>query len=426
MRKGFKIVAVVLGVIVVLVLILAGVWTWFTRQAFPRTTGTVEVAGLNQAVDIVRDDYGVPHIYADNPADLFFTQGYVHAQDRFWQMEFQRRLGSGRLSEIFGESSLATDRYIRHFNFRESSEKVYASMTGESRMVLDAYAAGVNAYIGDRSPADLGLEFALLGLQGVRWDIEEWDPADSLVWAYMMVFDQASRFNELEMLNLIAAVGEDMAQDLVPPYRDDRPVIIQSEDLASSGDGLLTSAVDLGKEELTYLLSLVDNRDKLDFGFSSTTAAASNSFAISGDLTDSGNAYLANDPHMGVLAPSLWYEVGMHCVPKSEDCVYNFRGFSLPGVPAILIGHNDRIAWGLTNGAFDVEDLFVERINPSNPDQYEVNGEWVDMDVRREEVIVRGWDQPDVLLVRSTRNGVVATDELIDQDPYSSGTIYMY
>ncbi|HET6443066.1 MAG TPA: penicillin acylase family protein [candidate division Zixibacteria bacterium] len=422
MAKVLKIAGIVLGVIVVLALILFGAWTWFSRQAIPKTSGTVEVAGLIQPVEIVRDEYSVPHIYGQTPEDLFFAEGYVHAQERFWQMEFQRRLGSGRLSEIFGESSLETDRFLRHFDFRGSSEEIYASMGEEARIILDAYSAGVNAYIMDRSPSSLGLEFALLGLQGVKWEIEEWTPVDSLVWAYMMVFDQASRFNELEYLKVIATVGRDMAGDLLPPYRDDRPTIIQTEDLVSSQGIPSSTFVELGEAEKSYLSALALGSEPELFGLASGFASASNSMAISGELTDSGNAYLANDPHMGVQAPSLWYEVGAHCVPKSAACIYNFRGFSLPGVPGILIGHNDRIAWGLTNGAFDAEDLFIERINPDNPDQYEVNGDWVDMDIKRHEIVVRGWDEPDILNVRSTRNGVVATDELIDQDPYSSGT----
>jgi penicillin amidase len=129
---------------------------------------------------------------------------------------------------------------------------------------------------------------------------------------------------------------------------------------------------------------------------------------------------LANDPHMSVNMPNLWYEVGVHCVEKTADCLQNFRGFSLPGVPGVVIGHNDRIAWGLTNASFDAEDVFIERINPQNPNQYEVNGEWVDMELRREEILVRGQNQPVVIIVRSTRNGVIATDRMVDNHPFSA------
>jgi len=238
----------------------------------------------------------------------------------------------------------------------------------------------------------------------------------------MMVFDQASRFNELEHVKLIATVGEEMTGDLLPSYRDDRPVVIPASDIASVPDNQNSPTYALSKEISSYLESIRSSQQPELFGLGAEFAAAPNSMAVSGNLTDSGNAYLANDPHMGVQAPSLWYEVGVHCITKSTECMHDFRGFSLPGVPGILIGHNDRIAWGLTNAAFDAEDLFIERINPENPNQYEVNGEWRDMDIRREEIVVRGWDEPSILFVRNTRNGVVATDELIGQDPFSDGS----
>jgi penicillin amidase len=422
MPKGLKIVIIILGIVGVLALLVFGGWTLFSRQAFPKTSGKIKVEGLANAVEILRDEYGVAHIYGETSEDLFFAEGYVHAQERFWQMEFQRRVGSGRLSEIFGESTLATDRFLRHFDFRGSSEEVYASMGDSTRNLMDAYSAGVNAYISERSPSSLGLEFALLGLQGVKWEIEEWTPVDSIVWGYMMIFDQGSRFNELDHVKLIASVGEEMAGDLRPDYRDDRPVVIPASDLAFRTNDQPSSVAELGGEAAAFLAALDVNNEPELFGYGSEFASASNSMAVSGKLSESGNPILANDPHMGVQAPSLWYEVGVHCVAQSSDCTHNFRGFSLPGVPGILIGHNDRIAWGLTNAAFDAEDVFIERINPENPDQYEVNGEWEDMDIRREEIVVRGWDEPSILIVRNTRNGVVATDELIDQDPYSTGT----
>jgi len=153
----------------------------------------------------------------------------------------------------------------------------------------------------------------------------------------------------------------------------------------------------------------------------SLNSGASNSFVISGENTTTGMPLFANDPHMGVSMPALWYEIGMHCVKKSDNCIYDFRGFSLPGVPGVLIGHNDRIAWGLTNASFDAEDVFIERINPENTDQYEVNGVWVDMEIRREEINVRGQEQAEVIFVRSTRNGVVASDVMVDQAPFSYG-----
>ena len=427
MSRGLKALLILLGIIAVLAVVVVGAWYWFTRQAHPKTDGRVTLPGLQQPVEIVRDAYGVAHIYANSTEDLFFAQGYTHAQERFWQMEFQRRTAAGRLSEIFGETTLETDRYLRHFGFVQSTEGAYALLDDETRTAIDAYARGVNAYIADRRPAQLGLEFALLGVQGTEWEIEPWTPIDSMSWAYMMIFDQGGRPNQdLRVANMIGALGFDRFTDIYPQYRDDRPTIIDSSELDYLGASDASPLAALNEDELAYLLDLSraaaegDNVPPLLAKMMTPYGAGSNSFAISGERTATGAALLANDPHMGVRMPALWYEVGMHCNVKSDDCPYEFRGFSLPGVPGVLIGHNDRIAWGLTNAAFDAEDVFIERVNPDNPNQYEVNGEWVDMEVRREEIVVNGWDQPDVIFVRKTRNGVVASDSLVNASRFGA------
>lgn len=423
MSKAVRRLAISFAVLALVALVLVGVFFWFTRQAFPQTDGRLPVEGLTQPVEIVRDEYGVAHIYAHTPQDLFFAEGYVHAQERFWQMEFQRRTAAGRLSEIFGKTTLGTDKFLRQFGFYDLTRQSYEMMGEGARQVVDAYTAGVNAYISTRKPAQLGLEYALLGVQGVQVEIEPWTPVDSLIWAEIMIFDQSGRgsLSELGNIDLLAAVGEQGYADLNPPYRPDRPVIIPTEDLGKTTGltpGRLTS---FSSAELEYLLAVRRGLETppLLVGLGLEALGGSNSFAVSGSKTASGKPFLANDPHMAVSAPSLWYEIGMHCVEKSAECIYNFRGFSLPGVPGILIGHNDRLAWGLTNADFDAEDTFVERLNPENPDQYEVNGEWVDMQVRREEIIVRGQVEPVVIFVRSTRNGVVATDYMISNDQFT-------
>ena len=428
MPKGVKIILIIVGILAIIALVAVGIVRAQMRKAWPETSGTVQIEGLDQAVEIVRDEYGVAHIYGHTEEDIFFAQGYVHAQDRFWQMEFQRRTGAGRLSEIFGETTLPTDRYLRHFGFYDLAQQAYDMSNEKTRSLIDAYSAGVNAYIADRSPDELGFEFTLLGLQGVDVEVEPWQPADSIVWGEMLIFDQASLFS-VELLNLarIAQVGTEMNEYLLPPYRDDRPVIIQSEDLLTQTAPESSPLAHYNEDELAYLLAAAESFDEAamlpellaDLGFGQ--GGASNSFAISGDLTETGKPLLANDPHMGINMPNLWHEVGLHCVEKSADCVYDVRGFALPGVPGILIGHNDRIAWGLTNAAFDPNDVFIERLNPQNPNQYEVNGNWQDMEVRREEIAVRGQDEPEVFFVRRTRNGLVITDGMSDVKPYSDG-----
>ncbi len=257
MSRGLRLFGGIVAGIVVLGLALGGLWFWFSRRAIPETRGTVNVAGLAAEVEILRDEFGVPHIYADSPDDLFFAQGYAHAQERFWQMEFQRRTGAGRLSEIFGEATLGTDRYLRNFGFHELASAAYELADPETKRILDAYAAGVNAYIEDRTPAQLALEFAIVGLQGVEIEIEPWTPPDSLIWGEMLIFDQSDQLRtELRNIDLLAAVGERMYQDLTPAYRADRPVIVTTEELVTIPQGPAATRSNLGGPELAYLLAI--------------------------------------------------------------------------------------------------------------------------------------------------------------------------
>jgi penicillin amidase len=428
MPKGLKIILIIVGIIAVIALVAVGIVRAQMRKAWPQTSGTIQVDGLNQAVEVLRDEYGVAHIYGSTEEDLFFTQGYVHAQERFWQMEFQRRTGAGRLSEIFGEATLSTDRYLRHFGFYGLAQRAYDMLDDKTMSLVDAYTEGVNAYIADRTPDELGFEFTLLGLQGVDVEVEPWRPADSMVWGEMLIFSQAYLYSiELNNLARIAQVGTELNDYLLPPYRDDRPVIVPTDELLTEAELDASPLAKLSDDELAFVLAeaksqadggmLPDLLADLGFGI----GGASNSFAVSGDLTETGMPMLANDPHMSINIPNLWYEVGLHCVDKSADCVYDLRGFSLVGVPGIVIGHNDRIAWALTNAFFDASDVFIERLNPENPDQYEVNGQWQDMELRREEIEVQGHDEPEVFFVRHTRNGLVISDGLTNVEPYSDG-----
>jgi len=185
MKRWLRNLVIAGGIVVFLVVVLFGAWLWITRWPYPKTRGRITLEGLSAPVEIFRDRYGVPHIYAQTSEDLFFAQGFVHAQDRFWQMEFWRRLGSGRLSELFGEKLLETDKFLRTMGFYEGAEEQYEKYGAETRTYLEAYAEGVNAYILDRRPARLGLEFALLKLQGVDFEIEPWEPADTVSWGKM-------------------------------------------------------------------------------------------------------------------------------------------------------------------------------------------------------------------------------------------------
>ncbi len=420
MKKKTRTLIIIADVVVVIAASIGAARTVFMRRAFPKTNGTVKVRGLQAPVEIFRDRDGVPHIYADTMEDLFFAQGYVHAQDRFWQMEFWRRAGAGRLSELFGEAVLGIDIYIRTMGFGEIAVQEYALFGEETRTFMEAYAAGVNAYILNRKPAKLGLEFALLGLQGVEFEIEPWTPVHTLTWFKLMAEDLSDNMQmELYTMELIRAVGIDKTADFFPDYREDvMPFVISDDEISLQGEQQKSREPFHMTEEHIALLEkcstrLVGGYDSAMSIFGHGEGVGSNAWVISGGLTTTGKPLLANDAHLRIQMPSIWYEVGLYSKKgggAGGNESFHARGFSFAGVPGIIIGYNDRIAWGFTNMYPDVQDLYIERINPENTNQYEVNGEWVDMELRVEEIAVHDWDEPYRLLVRSTRHGPIVTD----------------
>ena len=384
-------------VLVGLIAVLAQGCVFIPRRSFPKERGTVSIEGLKAPVEVVRDKYGVPHIYAQTVEDLFFAQGYVQAQDRFWQMELYRRAGSGRLAELFGKDLLGTDIFYRTLGFRRVAEEEYAQLEGEPKRVIDAYAAGVTAYIHSRKPTKLALAYTLLKIMGVEAEVDDWTPVDSFVFTKMMAETlNANMTTERLALDAILAVGLGRVADLVSPYQVQMPYVISDEEM-----GLGSSAGAAPVQRLT----LAEGR-----------SSGSNSWAISGELTASGDAILANDTHLGAGMPSIYHEAALHIVDGSGNPVtregenYHVRGVCFPGVPCVIIGHNARIAWGITFMGGDAQDLYTERINPNNPDQYEVNGRWVDMEIIYERMEIEGEDEPYILRVRKTRHGPVISD----------------
>ena len=398
-----KIFGTSLAILLLLVLILSAVWLWYSRRAFPKTGGTIRIEGLSAPVEVLRDSNGIPHLYAETMEDLIFAQGYVHAQDRFWQMEFRRRLGSGRISELFGASHKNTDVFMRTLGFDRIAKIEYQQLDPELKRYLDAYAAGVNAYIHNRSPAQLGLEFAILKLKGVKIEVDPWTPVNSLTWEKFMAYDLgANMYTERLNLDLIRTAGLSGLTDYFAPYRDGMPLIVTDEELNLFGGSEIVSACPPAERPLVF-------GSRRDLG--------SNSWVISGNRTTTGKPILANDMHLANQIPSIWYEIGLHRTGESGtggskgDRPYQVRGFSFAGVPGVVAGHNGRIAWGFTNTAGDVQDFYLERINPENPDQYEVNGQWVDMDIIHEKITIHEEDEPYVLLVRRTRHGPILSDQ---------------
>ena len=380
------------GILVLLVttVVISGGF-FLIRRNFPAINGTIQVAGLQAPVEIYRDSWGVPHIYASNSHDLFFAQGYVHAQDRFWQMEFWRRVGSGRLSEILGKSALEQDRFIRTVGWHRTAAQELKQLDDEVRAVLEAYAEGVNAYISTRR-GRLGLEFTILGLTGVRFEPEPWTPLNTITWAKVMAWDLSGNMDdELLRAHIAARLGTSAISALVPPYPDDYPVIVPHPLAGATLQAVPNAALEI------HVLGAGEG-------------LGSNNWVIAGSRTETGMPLLANDPHLGIQMPSIWYEIGLHCEPIGPNCPYNVVGVSFASSPGVIIGHNDHIAWGVTNLGPDVQDLFIERINPQNPNQYEYQGEWLDMEIVREEIRVAGEEEPVMVNVRLTRHGPIIND----------------
>nr|WP_189523578.1 penicillin acylase family protein [Nostoc sp. PA-18-2419] len=401
--------------LLVLGLLLIGLATHIVRQSFPQENGTIQLPGLKAEVTVERDKWGVPHIYAANSHDLFMAQGYTHAQDRFWQMDFWRHIGSGRLSEIFGESQIDTDKYLRTMGWARVAQQEIQLINAEMRAYLEAYADGVNAYLAKHQGSTLSLEYAVLKFLNPRYQPEPWQILHSLTWGKVMAYDLSRNFqNEIERAILLKTLTPAQVEELFPPYPPDLPVILpdfeNKEDKKSSFPTLPRLSVAASSSLFSALESITQPMMALEKLIGSTgIGIGSNNWVISGKRTATGKPILANDPHLSVQIPSIWYEVGLHCTVKSAECPYNVAGFSFAGMIGVVIGHSDRIAWGVTNVQSDVMDLYIEKINPKNPNQYEVNGKWVDMQLVSQTIQVAG-TQPIVQTVRYTRHGPILSD----------------
>ncbi len=400
--------------IVVLAATAYGVFT--VRRSFPQVSGETIVSGLEAEVEVLRDGLGVPHIYATTPHDLFFAQGFTHAQDRFWQMDFWRHIGSGRLSEMFGDGQVETDMFLRSLGFESIAEEEWENMESPARDILQAYADGVNAYLDTRTGAELSLEYAVLSLQNSSYEVEAWSPTDTLMWPKVMAWDLgANMSDEIARAVLGTTLDSDRVEQLYPPMPEDRPVIVDDGQTGSASSPALTEIPDDAVTALTYawrgheLVMAVTGG-----GFE---GIGSNNWVAGGEMTASGLPILANDTHLAIQMPSIWYANGLHCVEVSPRCGFDVVGFSFVGTPTVVIGHNGHLAWGVTNQAADTQDLFIERVDPQDRNRYEVDGEWVEFETRTETITVAGGD--DVTYnVRSTRHGPVISETYIDEGAF--------
>jgi penicillin G amidase len=379
---SFKRIGATAGIVLGATAGLAGVGLMAVlRRSLPRTSGALVLPGLESAVQVLRDRWGVPHIYARNNADLFMAQGYVHAQDRLWQMEFHRRTGQGQLAEIFGPIALESDRFLRIMGFGRVARREAESLSGAPREAIEAYVRGVNTYI-DQHAGRLPIEFTILRLRP-----RPWTPVDVLVWGKMMALTLSENWtDEILRARIVAAVGAERAAALEPDDDDTHPLIIPPG---------VYYRPDIGADALHGAAAATTFAGEIGSG------QGSNNWVVGGRRAASGMPLLANDPHLSLQVPSLWYENHLN----GGD--YHVTGVSIPGTPGVIIGHNERIAWGVTNAMTDVQDLYIERFDPQDPTRYELQGQWERAEVVREEIAVRGRGEPFVEEVRITRHGPV-------------------
>jgi len=378
MRRLIKWTGRVLLAASAIVLIVAVTGFFWLRTSLPKIDGEVTVKALGQSVEIIRDPNGIPHIFAANDRDAAFALGYVHAQDRLLQMELMRRFGAGRLAEIVGKPAVRIDRMARTLGLYRRSRLSFKHLRPETRAGLEAYAAGVNAYLATHRGA-LPLEFQLLGVVP-----EPWRPADSLVWGRIMATSLATNWrSELLRAYMARRIGAKAIPDLWPPDPDDAPVTIESAEVRRS-DGL-------DARKLRAVLAAIPEAFK---------GGASNAWAVSGRHTTTGKPILANDPHLAIRTPILWYLVHIE-TPRGRAV-----GATTPGVPTVLLGHNGHIAWGFTNTYADTDDIFIETIDPSNPARY-LTPDGPRPFAVREEIIKVKSATPVTLTVRETRHGPI-------------------
>ncbi len=358
--------------------ILQTLLTGISRRRLPQVDGTLRLPGLDAPVEVIRDRWGIPHIYAETTHDLMFAQGFVHAQDRLWQMDFQRRLVAGRLSEVMGAQTVPVDRWLRILGMRRVAEQEITLINADVRASLEAYAAGVNARI---ARGRLPVEFTLL-----RYQPEPWRAADTLSWIKMMSWMLSVNWEtEILRAQLIARLGPERAAELEPDYFDHWPRIVPpGVDYSAIGGAAL--------ERTEAARPLTGPRSGL----------GSNNWVLSGARTSTGKPLLANDMHLGMTLPCVWYE--NHLVGDG----LNVTGIIFPGIPGVISGHNGHVAWGFTNGFPDVQDLYMERLRHTDDGrvQYEYRGEWLDADVIREQIRVKGGETV-VEKVVVTRHGPI-------------------
>lgn len=380
MRRFWKwLWRILLGIVGLAIVAAACAWFWL-RTGLPPDEGTIVAEGLSAPVRIYRDAHAVPHIFAQTEGDAAFALGWLHAADRLFQMDASRRLASGRLSEIVGDAALPSDKFMRLLRLRQRAEESLAALSPEARSLLGRYTDGVNAWITGHDGA-WPPEFYLLGYRP-----EPWTPGDSIAWAYLMALQLSGNFRaEIDGVLLDAAVGPERAADLMPDLTGTSPFTVASLPLFRRLAAALPPP--LGPDR------------------------ASNEWVAAGDRTETGAPILANDPHLALSTPILWYVARVVLPDRSIE------GATAPGTPLFLLGQNGRIAWGFTTAVADTQDLFVETVDPEDPSRYIGPDGPVPFETWTDTIPVAGAD-PVAVTFRATRHGPVLTD-LDAEDPFT-------
>ncbi|MFD7310642.1 penicillin acylase family protein [Promicromonospora sp. NPDC059942] len=403
-----------------LALVAVTTFGWLTaRRPLPEHSGEVQVEGLSADVRVSRDAQGVPQIYADTAEDLFRAQGYVHAQDRFFEMDYRRHVTAGRLAELVGNNAdaIQADKVTRTFGWRHVAEEEFNILDDETRQYLQAYADGVNAYLENRSPGETAVEYTVLDVSVEVNEPEPWDPIDSLAWLKAMAWDLRSNYDDELDRALAYSTLDDASRvaELFPAYSGtgNAPILDAAEAGAQANAPAGTETASAteevyGSTDLADALASAQKAlDAVPVQIARGEGTGSNSWVVSGQYTESGKPLLANDPHLDLAAPGIWAQVGLHCNQVGPECPYDVSGFSFSGFPGVIIGHNADISWGLTNMGADVTDFFIERVR--NDTYLRGADEWVPMEKETEVIRVDGGSPVDLEVRRTVHGPIIST-----------------
>ncbi|WP_250399461.1 penicillin acylase family protein [Streptomyces cellostaticus] len=459
--------------LLVLVLVLAVIggiafgayWSISTvRASFPQTKGSITLDGLSGPVDVKRDGNGIPQVYASSDEDLFMAQGYVQAQDRFYEMDVRRHLTSGRLSEMFGRSQVKNDEFLRTLGWDRVARQEYdTKLSPATKKYLQAYAKGVNAYLKGKDGAEISLEYAALGLTN-DYRPAEWTPVDSVSWLKAMAWDlRGNMQDEIDRALMTSRLDPRQIADLYPeyPYSRNKPIVQEGQysELSKSfqqsgaasgtqgatgttgsqgttgtgtgatgtgtgsgatgtgtgsgatgtGTGTRSAAGSALTSQLAGLYKVLDDVPAA-VGVNGQ-GIGSNSWVVSGKYTITKKPLLANDPHLSASLPSVWYQMGLHCRSVSAKCQYDVSGYTFAGMPGVIIGHNADIAWGMTNSGVDVSDLYLEKVSGEG---YLYDGKVRSFKTREETIKVAGGEAKKIV-VRQTADGMPLLSDRDDE-----------